>query len=92
MQRLFRSNLNKHARAGIVQRAEALNKLDRRRDLLRENVEHLWHSIRPHGIKLAVGVGDDGQTRRLQVQTLENLPQRFARSRYDRRVERVADR
>ena len=92
LQRLLRSNFNKHASAGIVQRAQALNKLHRRSDLLRENVEHLRHDVRPHGIKLAVGVGDDWQTRRLEMQALQNLPQRLAGSRQNRCVESVADR
>ena len=73
LQRFFRSNFNKHASAGIVQRAQALNKLHRRSNLLRENVQHLRHDVRPRGIKLAVSVGDDWQTWRLEMQPFAEL-------------------
>ena len=91
LQRLLRSNFNEHASAGIVQRAQALNKLHGRSDLLRENVQHLRHDVRPRGIKLAVCVRDDWQTGRFQMQALQNSPQRLAGSGHNRGVEGMAD-
>ena len=78
LQRLLRSDFHENARAGIVQRAQALHELHGRSDLPRQNVQHLRHDVRPRGIKLAVHVGDDGQARRLQMQALQHPPQRLA--------------
>ena len=74
LQCLLRSNFNKHASASVVERVQSLNKLHRRGDLLRENVQHLRNDVGPRGIKLAVSVGDDWQAGRFEMQALQNSP------------------
>ncbi len=91
LQRFFRTDFNEDARARVVECAQALHELHWRRDLLREDVQHLRNNVKPHGIKLAVRVGDNWQMRRFEMQALQNFPQRLAGSRHDRRVEGVAD-
>ncbi len=92
LQRFFGPDFHKDARAGVVQRAQALHELHGSCDLLGKNVQHLRYNVGPHGIKLAVHVGYDRQARRLEVQALQFLSQRLAGPRHDRGVERVADR
>ena len=87
LQRLLRSDFDKDARARVVKRLQALHKLHRRRNLLREQVQHLRNNIRPRGIKLAIHVGNDRYARRLQVQVRQHLAQRLAGRSDDRRVE-----
>ncbi len=92
LQRLLRPNLHKHARAGIVKRAQSLDKLHRRRHLPRQNIQHLGHGLRPGGIELAIDIGDHRNMRRFQMQPLERTPQRLAGRRHNRRMKRMAHR
>ena len=49
LQRLLRSDLDEHAGAGVVQRAQSLHELDRRRHLGGQQVEHLGDDVGPIG-------------------------------------------
>ena len=92
LQRFLRSHLHKHARAGVIQGAQTLNELHRGSNLLRQNIQHLRHDVRPAGIELTIDVRDDWQAGRLEMQPLEHAAQRLARRRNDGSVESVADR
>ena len=87
----FRAHLDEAAGAGVEQGPQSLHELHRGGDLTGEQVEHLLGGVGTHRVELAGHVGDDGQRRRVQVQSLERGPQRLAGGRHDRGVERVAD-
>ena len=74
LQCFFRTDFDEDSRPRVVERAQALNELHRSGDLLCENVQHLRHDVPPRGIELAVGVGDDGQAWRREVQALQHSP------------------
>ena len=76
----------------VIERAQALDELDRRGDLPREDVEHLLLDVVAGRVQLAVDVGHDRQLRGLQAQPLQRRAQRRARRRDDLGVEGVADR
>src|SRR5271165_500108 len=92
LQRLLRSDLDEDARPSFVQCLQALYKLHRRSDLLREEVQHLRNNIRTGGIKLPVNVGDDWHAGWLYMQVGQHLTQWFASGSDDRGVKSVADR
>ena len=60
LQRLLWSDFHKEADAGRVQRLQSLDELHGRSHLLRQDIEHLRYDARPHRVKLAADVGDDG--------------------------------
>ena len=66
LQRLLRPDFDEYARAGVVQRVQALDELHGRSNLPRQNVQHLRHDAGSRGIELAVDVGDDRQARRFR--------------------------
>ncbi len=92
LQCFFRTDFHEDSRPRLIERAQALDELHRSGDLFGQDVQHLGHDVRPRGIELAVGVGDDGQTRRREMQALQHSPQRLTGGRHNRGVERMADR
>ena len=91
MQRALGPDLDVDARPGVVQGAQPLDELHRRRDLAAEDLDHLCR--RGGGrVELARDVGHERNPRRLHVEPLERAAQRHRRRRDDRGVEGVADR
>ena len=89
---LLRADLNEHASALLVQRAQTLNELDRRRHLGGEQVKHLGDDVWPRRVEAAGHVRHDRDLRRPQLEPLQRAPQRLAGGSHDRCVEGVADR
>ncbi len=91
VQRLLRSDLHEHARAGVVQRLQPLDELHRGGDLLPEDVDHGVDggALR---VELTGHVGHDRAHRRLDVEAAQHLSQWFAGRGDDRGVEGVAHR
>src|SRR5579864_8919542 len=82
------AHFDKDAGACFVEGTEPFHKLDRSRDLLGKNIDHLGHDIRALRIKLAVHVSNERDARRLQVEALEHATQRLTRRGDDGGVER----
>ena len=70
LQRLLRPDLDEDAGALVVQRAQAVDELHRRRHLGGQQVEHLGHHVGAHRVELAGDVGDDRDLRRPQLEAL----------------------
>ncbi len=86
---LLGPDLDENARARGIQRLQALDELDGRRDLLAGEVEHgLGRGVR--GIELAGDVGDDRKHRGPHVEATQRVAERHRCFRDDRRVEGVA--
>src|SRR5215471_16850559 len=90
LQSLLRSHFYEDSGSGSVEGAQSLNKLNRRSDLLAEEVENLRQCVRPRRIELAGDIRYYRHVGRLQPQALHHPTQRFAGLSNDRGMERVA--
>ena len=89
-QRRLGSHLDEHPRACLVQGLEPFHELHGRRDLLSENLDHVFGHVGAHRVELAIDVRDDWHLGRFDAEACELFLERLACGRDNLRVERVA--